>query len=165
MIWNTIHEKYTGQWVNDKQEGIGIQTWYQPRGEQRYLYNRYVGEWKEGKRHGYGVFFYSNGTKYEGTWYNNLKEGFGIFTYQDGTQYIGPFEKDQMINGGESLSLEEIEKALSKENFGKNSTSKNKLSLNNVNKNKNSPTKKASLKNFIDYSNSGAKNQKKKWHK
>ena len=49
MIWNTIHEKYTGQWVNDKQEGIGIQTWYQPRGEQRYLYNRYVGEWKEGK--------------------------------------------------------------------------------------------------------------------
>ena len=161
MIWNTIHEKYTGQWVNDKQEGIGIQTWYQPRGEQRYLYNRYVGEWKEGKRHGYGVFFYSNGTKYEGTWYNNLKEGFGIFTYQDGTQYIGPFEKDQMINGGESLSLEEIEKALSKENFGKNSTSKNKLSLNNVNKNKNSPTKKASLKNFIDYSNSGAKNQKK----
>ena len=58
MIWNTIHEIYTGQWVNDKQEGIGIHTWYQPRGEQRYLYNRYVGEWKEGKRDGYGVFFY-----------------------------------------------------------------------------------------------------------
>ena len=114
MIWNNLHEKYTGQWLNDKQEGIGIQTWYDGKGDQKFLYNRYVGEWKEGKRHGYGVFFYANGNKYEGTWFNNLKQGFGVLTYQDGKQYIGLFDNDQMVNE-ENITIEMINKIMSKE--------------------------------------------------
>lgn len=109
MIWNTTHEKYTGHWLNDLQDGFGIQTWYESKGDQKFLNNRYVGEWKEGKKQGYGVFFYSNGCSYEGGWYNNLKEGVGEFTYQDGRKFKGMFVKDQMIDNEHPVTLEIIE--------------------------------------------------------
>ena len=150
MIWNNLHEKYTGQWLNDKQEGIGIQTWYDGKGDQKFLYNRYVGEWKEGKRHGYGVFFYANGTKYEGTWFNNLKQGFGVLTYQDGKQYIGLFDNDQMVNE-ENITIEMINKIMSKEKETKGIVSpRAKKGSNNNIKNKSPPKRGKSFTGMIN---------------
>ena len=98
MIWYDTSEKYIGQWTDSLQNGLGIQIWYEAKGEQKYLRNRYVGEWRNGFRHGYGVFFYSNGSKYEGTWDQNYKHGYGVFTFYDGSQYTGKFLNDRMVD-------------------------------------------------------------------
>ena len=124
MIWTDKREKYIGQWLNDKQHGIGTQIWYEPRSDQKLMYHRYVGEWKDGKRDGYGVFYFSNGCRFEGTYVNNLKEGFGIYTYQDGQQYIGLFENDQMINESNPITDEMIMKYFMKESNKKNVSAK-----------------------------------------
>ena len=98
MVWIETHEKYTGQWVNNLQNGFGIHTWFESSTNSRGFRNRYVGEWKEGTKHGYGVFFYSDGSKYEGYWENDEKHGFGVFTFKNGTQYIGKFVHDRMFD-------------------------------------------------------------------
>ena len=126
MIWTDKREKYIGQWLNDKQHGIGTQIWYEPRSDQKLMYHRYVGEWKDGKRDGYGVFYFSNGCRFEGTYVNNLKEGFGIYTYQDGQQYVGLFENDQMINESNPITDEMIMKYFMKESNKKNVSTKAK---------------------------------------
>ena len=89
MIWVDKHEKYTGQWENNLQNGYGIHIWYETSSTFRGLRNRYVGEWKKGLREGYGVFFYSDGSRYEGYWENNEKSGFGIYYFKNGTEYRG----------------------------------------------------------------------------
>jgi len=68
MVWYDLLEKYIGNWKNDKQNGLGMHIWYEPKGELKEMRNRYVGEWADGIREGYGVFFYSNGATYEGEW-------------------------------------------------------------------------------------------------
>ena len=42
MIWYDTNEKYTGQWFDNLQNGLGVQIWYENRGEQKYLRNRYI---------------------------------------------------------------------------------------------------------------------------
>lgn len=78
MNWADIHEKYAGEWKNDKQEGYGEYFWFDNKVEFKILKNIYKGEWKNGKRNGLGAFFYSNGCKFEGFYKDNLKEGTGI---------------------------------------------------------------------------------------
>lgn len=97
IIWYDGNQKYTGQWTNDIQNGLGVFIWFEPKGEQKMLRNRYVGEWVNGKRHGFGMFYYSNGSYYEGYWRNDKKEGFGIFTFSDRKQYIGTYKEDRKI--------------------------------------------------------------------
>jgi hypothetical protein len=41
MIWYDTNEKYSGQWVDDLPNGLGIQIWFENKGEQKYLRNRY----------------------------------------------------------------------------------------------------------------------------
>ena len=98
MIWVDKHEKYTGQWENNLQNGYGIHIWYETSSTFRGLRNRYVGEWKKGLREGYGVFFYSDGSRYEGYWENNEKSGFGIYYFKNGTEYRGRFLHDRMMD-------------------------------------------------------------------
>ena len=150
MIWTDKREKYIGQWLNDKQHGIGTQIWYEPRSDQKLMYHRYVGEWKDGKRDGYGVFYFSNGCRFEGTYINNLKEGFGIYTYQDGQQYIGLFENDQMINESNPITEEMIMKHFMKETSQKNTSTKTKSPSNKVKDNNVSQNKKLSIRNSND---------------
>ena len=98
MIWIETHEKYTGHWENNLQNGYGVHTWFEKSSNFRGLRNRYVGEWKNGVRNGYGVFFYSDGSKYEGYWENNEKCGFGVFYFKNGSEYIGQFQNDRMMD-------------------------------------------------------------------
>ncbi len=108
MIWYTKNEKYSGQWVNNLQNGFGIHIWYGPKGEQKFLRDRYVGQWLNGKRNGYGKFFYSNGSIYEGFWKDNKKEGFGIYIYPDRTAYIGSFKEDRKVDNNTVTELKKI---------------------------------------------------------
>ena len=110
MVWYDLLEKYIGKWKNDKQNGLGIHIWYEPKGELKEMRNRYVGEWEDGIRHGYGVFFYSNGAIYEGEWRNNMKHGFGIMKFEDGKTYIGRFEEDRILDKENQINAEMINK-------------------------------------------------------
>ena len=112
MVWYDLLEKYIGKWKNDKQNGLGMHIWYEPKGELKEMRNRYVGEWEDGIRQGYGVFFYSNGATYEGEWKNNMKHGFGIMKFEDGNKYIGRFEEDRILDKDNQLSLEMVNKLL-----------------------------------------------------
>lgn len=57
---------YTGQYRNDKKEGIGTFTW--PDGR------KYIGHWKDGKQHGKGQYIKANGTKKLGLWSQGKRE-------------------------------------------------------------------------------------------
>jgi len=112
MVWYDLQEKYIGKWKNDKQNGLGMHIWYEPKGELKEMRNRYVGEWEDGIRQGYGVFFYSNGAIYEGEWKNNMKHGFGVMKFEDGKKYIGRFEEDRILDKENQLSFEKVDNLL-----------------------------------------------------
>ena len=134
MVWYDILEKYIGKWKNDKQNGLGVHIWYEPKGELKEMRNRYVGEWEDGIRQGYGVFFYSNGAMYEGEWKNNMKHGFGIMKYEDGKKYIGRFEEDRILDKDNQLSLEMVSKLLDEYNLNKINGIKEETKIDTMNK-------------------------------
>jgi hypothetical protein len=49
---------YTGEWVGNKRDGFGVQTW--PDGA------KYEGEWKNNKAQGKGKFWHVDGDVFEG---------------------------------------------------------------------------------------------------
>ena len=51
-IWTTGH-MYSGEWKNDKPDGMGTYIWSDGQ--------RYTGEWFNGKQHGQGTHVFSNG--------------------------------------------------------------------------------------------------------
>lgn len=77
-------DRYVGQWLNNKQDGIG--TFFSQTGA-------YVGDWKSGLQHGNGTALYKNGNKYVGQFRNGFKDGFGVFTVANGDQYSGFFKQ------------------------------------------------------------------------
>ena len=135
MVWYDLLEKYIGKWKSDKQNGLGMHIWYEPKGELKEMRNRYVGEWEEGIRQGYGVFFYSNGAMYEGEWKNNMKHGFGIMKFEDGKKYIGRFEEDRIIDKDNQLTFEMVRNLL--EDYNSNTMNKiNEIKEENADYNK-----------------------------
>ena len=111
--------KYTGDMLNGKQEGYGIQIWEDGA--------KYEGEWKNGKTNGYGIFYHPDGDIYKGYWKDNEHNGFGIYVYvnnkksyngyfvnnvfegdghyikKDGTEYMGSFNKGKKNGLGKYL--------------------------------------------------------------
>ena len=66
--------EYDGDWVEDKQHGLGVETW--PDGA------RYEGSYVDGKKHGKGLFKWADGSSYSGEFYDNNIHGTGaIFKY------------------------------------------------------------------------------------
>ncbi len=137
MIWYDLLEKYIGKWKDDKQNGFGINIWYEPKGEMKEMRNRYVGEWEDGIKQGYGIFFYSNGAIYEGEWKNNMKHGFGVMIFEDGKKYVGRFEEDRIIDRDNQLGFEEVKKLMKEYELNKinnlNNYEENKEKVNNIN--------------------------------
>ena len=107
---------YSGQMLNGKQHGYGIQEWKDGA--------RYEGEWENGKTNGYGVFYHpegdiykgywkddkangkgvyttNGGIKYDGEWVNDCQEGYGIETWNDGSQYKGYYKNGKKEGYGE----------------------------------------------------------------
>ena len=75
--------RYSGQWSNDKPNGLGILR--QKNG------SYYDGQWLNGKAEGYGKAFLTNGNIYEGEWKNDKQEGKGKEIWPDGSVYEGQF--------------------------------------------------------------------------
>ena len=125
MVWYDLLEKYIGKWKDDKQNGFGMNIWYEPKGEMKEMRNRYVGEWEDGIKQGYGIFFYSNGAIYEGEWKNNMKHGFGVMISEDGKKYIGRFEEDRILDKDNQLNPDEIKKKLKEYKLNKINNLKN----------------------------------------
>ena len=125
MVWYDLLEKYIGKWKDDKQNGFGMNIWYEPKGEMKEMRNRYVGEWEDGIKQGYGIFFYSNGAIYEGEWKNNMKHGFGVMISEDGKRYIGRFEEDRILDKDNQLKPDDIKKKLKEYKLNKINNLKN----------------------------------------
>ena len=113
-----IMAKYTGDMINGKQHGYGIQEWEDGA--------KYEGEWKNGRTNGYGVFYHPDGDiykgywkddkahghgiyikneeeQYEGEWADDCQDGYGIETWYDGSTYKGYYKKGQKNGFGEYL--------------------------------------------------------------
>ena len=137
MIWYDLLEKYIGKWKDDKQNGFGMNIWYEPKGEMKEMRNRYVGEWEEGIKQGYGIFFYSNGALYEGEWKNNMKHGFGVMIFEDGKKYVGRFDEDRIVDRDNQLTFDEVKKLMKEYKLNKinnlNNIEENKEKINNIN--------------------------------
>ena len=77
---------YTGQILNGKQHGYGIQEWNDGA--------KYEGEWENGKTNGYGTFYHPGGDIYKGYWKDDKANGRGIYTSISGIEYDGEWKDD-----------------------------------------------------------------------
>jgi len=77
---------YTGEWLGDKRDGYGVQTFPDKA--------RYEGDWKNNQAHGKGKFYHSNGDIYEGDWKHAKANGFGVYMASKGVKYQGEFTDD-----------------------------------------------------------------------
>ncbi|XP_050305239.1 MORN repeat-containing protein 3-like isoform X2 [Anthonomus grandis grandis] len=115
-IFNTVGDKYIGEWKNDKKTGKGrIIT----RNDELYegdmendrrhgfgvLAQRipntdvyqlcYRGDWKNGRMHGHGMRIYPDGSFYIGEFMNGKRHGHGQQWYADGAFFDGYFKNDK----------------------------------------------------------------------
>ena len=81
---------YTGEWNEDKRNGLGKNIW--GNGDE------YLGYWENDMQHGWGRNTWVDGSSYIGQYIKNLKEGIGHYIWEDQTMYIGEW-KDNIING------------------------------------------------------------------
>lgn len=81
---------YEGEWLNNRKEGYGIETFANK--------SVYQGEFHKGFKHGIGKYKWSDGSIYEGELVNNSLEGYGIIKFKGGT-YCAGIWKDNQING------------------------------------------------------------------
>ncbi|KAF5220609.1 hypothetical protein ECC02_006328 [Trypanosoma cruzi] len=89
--WHHPHgETYEGEYVNNKQEGLGI-----------YRFDDsckcYIGHWKEGEMHGEGVYYFTSdhSTFYFGEYAHEKKHGNGLYCYENG--FVTSQEWDQGV--------------------------------------------------------------------
>lgn len=108
MNWVSIREKYYGGWEDNRQNGLGVHIWIEPKGEGKYLRNRYDGEWDLGQRHGYGTFYYANGARYEGTWNRNSKEGYALFMDETGKERFAVFKDDKILKEFDTIKKRKL---------------------------------------------------------
>jgi len=108
--------KYTGDMLNGKQHGYGVQQWEDGA--------KYEGEWKNGKTNGYGIFYHPEGDiykgywkddkangrgiyikkgeeQYDGEWANDFQDGYGVETWYDGSTYKGYYKEGKKNGIGE----------------------------------------------------------------
>ena len=81
---------YTGEVLNGKRHGKGIQTWDDGA--------KYEGNWENDKSNGYGTFYHTDGDVYQGYWKNNRANGKGVYISADGGRYEG-YWIDDVQNG------------------------------------------------------------------
>ena len=90
---------YEGDWLNNRKDGIGIESYKDG--------SKYQGEHKNGVKHGIGTYFWDDGSIYEGEWKYNLMDGYGIYKFKDGSICSGFWLSNQM-NGFGKFTFPEI---------------------------------------------------------
>jgi len=111
-VYTIEDQKYEGEFVDGKQEGIGRYTFengeyyghfsdneFDGNGKLAISGEIYEGEFKNGKRHGKGILKRANGDKYEGKFVNDLMDDInGKYTWNDGKTFKGLFVKGTQVN-------------------------------------------------------------------
>ena len=83
---------YEGKWKDDRQDGIGTETWNDG--------TSYTGEFKNGQKTGEGKFKYNDGSYYSGTFYNNQLHGKGLYVWADRREYNGDWKFNRIDGEG-----------------------------------------------------------------
>ena len=91
-IYQSKDVRYEGKWKNDRQEGIGTETWADG--------TSFNGEFKGGQKTGQGKFRYSDGSKYSGYFLNNQLHGKGKYCWADGREYFGDWKFNKIDGEG-----------------------------------------------------------------
>ena len=81
IIWKD-GSKYQGQFKNNQMNGYGMIEYPEK--------NYYQGEIKKGKMEGYGQFFWSDKKKYIGYYKNDKRNGFGVYLFKNNESIIDP---------------------------------------------------------------------------
>ena len=92
QVWDD-GAKYEGNWENDKSNGYG--TFYHTDGDV------YQGYWKNNRANGKGVYISSDGGRYEGYWIDDVQNGFGTEKWNDGSSYQGNYDMGKKEGYGE----------------------------------------------------------------
>ena len=92
QIWDD-GAKYEGNWENDKSNGYG--TFYHTDGDV------YQGYWKNNRANGKGIYISSDGGRYEGYWIDDVQNGFGTEKWNDGSSYKGNYDMGKKEGYGE----------------------------------------------------------------
>ena len=90
-------DRYEGNWVNGKKEGIGNLV---------SDISKYEGYWKADKRHGMGKETFDDNSRYEGEYADDFFEGPGKQWLSDGRRYEGQFKNDKWNGQGSIFSKE-----------------------------------------------------------
>lgn len=100
-------DRYTGGYVNGRQEGVGEYTWRENRaGYKGYFKNglrhgvgvwtqgkdRYEGHYQNDKKNGKGTFTWASGNRYTGMYFDDMRHGYGEMTWADGSVYKGEWK-------------------------------------------------------------------------
>lgn len=118
-IFNSLKERYIGEWKNDCKSGLGViyaknNIKYEgymkdnhPHGFgilSKYENGKYIvlyrGEWCNGNKRGFGVRFGEDGSCYQGHYKNGKRHGYGQMWYADGSYYDGNWNADQRSGKG-----------------------------------------------------------------
>ncbi|XBH79548.1 hypothetical protein VPH35_105493 [Triticum aestivum] len=70
--------KYEGDWVDDKYDGYGIESWARD--------SRYRGQYRQCLRHGHGVYRFYSGDCYASEWAGGQSHGIGAQTISQTTR-------------------------------------------------------------------------------
>ena len=87
---------YTGEFKNNKKEGLGTIIWNDGC--------KYQGEFKNNQMNGTGTIYFSGNNYYQGDIKNGKMEGFGIFFWDDKRKYIGNYKNDKRNGFGIYMS-------------------------------------------------------------
>lgn len=82
---------YTGQWSNNKMDGLGILNIPSE--------GTYKGDFVQSQKFGPGVFIWDDGTIYDGEWKNDQMSGQGTYTSPNNVKYIGTFKVNKFWEG------------------------------------------------------------------
>jgi hypothetical protein len=78
--------QYTGQWVNDGREGLGVYRAGAADLTGPYE-EKYDGWWRADKMHGQGKYYWSNGDVYDGMWKEDKRHGGGVLVCASQDRY------------------------------------------------------------------------------
>ena len=109
---------YTGEFKNNKKEGLGTIIWKDNC--------KYQGEFKNNQMHGYGIIEFPGENFYQGEVKNGKMEGFGFFFWNDKRKYFGNYKNDKRNGFGIYMYIinnEEKNNSQSEDDFEENNTS------------------------------------------
>lgn len=86
---------YSGHWVDDLQDGDGIEEWDNG--------SKYIGQFVHGRKEGNGIYRWPDGSTYSGQWRANSINGHGQYVSKDCREFKGMW-REAIIDGSGQFS-------------------------------------------------------------